>query len=72
MLEALSGILIFSLGVLGIVAMQATAIARLTDANLPDGSGTWLLQHLRETDAAASALAQPSSRLARSGPMVAS
>ena len=27
------------------------------DANLPDGSGAWLLQHLRETDAAASALA---------------
>ena len=32
LLEALIGILIFSLGVLGIVAMQATAIARLTDA----------------------------------------
>ena len=31
--------------------------AWLIDANLPDGSGTWLLQHLRETDAAASALA---------------
>ncbi|QNN76416.1 response regulator [Pseudoxanthomonas mexicana] len=31
--------------------------AWLIDANLPDGSGTWLLQHLRETGAAASALA---------------
>lgn len=31
--------------------------AWLIDANLPDGSGTWLLQHLRETDAAARALA---------------
>ncbi|WP_448477584.1 response regulator [Pseudoxanthomonas mexicana] len=31
--------------------------AWLIDANLPDGSGAWLLQHLRETDAAASALA---------------
>ncbi|HMM26463.1 MAG TPA: response regulator, partial [Pseudoxanthomonas mexicana] len=31
--------------------------AWLIDANLPDGSGTWLLQRLRETDATASALA---------------
>ena len=31
--------------------------AWLIDANLPDGSGAWQLQHLRETDAAASALA---------------
>ena len=31
--------------------------AWLIDANLPDGSGTWLLQRLRATDAAARALA---------------
>lgn len=31
--------------------------AWLIDANLPDGSGTWLLQRLRATDAAACALA---------------